>query len=69
MENKIDDHLSKLERSPHMRYEGHIRGDFPDEQVLALEVTELPWYADIVNILVSGVFPSRATTQQINKLS
>ena len=30
-----------------------IKEEFCDEKLLALEVTELPWYADIVNYLVS----------------
>ena len=31
-------------------------------------MAEVPWYADIVNYLVSGVFPPDATSQQKKKL-
>jgi len=68
-ENQIADHLSRLESSSHVGEQGQIREEFPDEQLLALGVNELPWYADIVNYLVSGLFPPGATTHQKKRLS
>lgn len=61
-ENLIADHLSMLESSSHVEEQMQIKEEFPEEQLLALEVTELPWYADIVNYLVSGVFPRDTTS-------
>ncbi|XP_055812065.1 uncharacterized protein LOC129881982 [Solanum dulcamara] len=67
-ENQIADHLSRLEGSPHVAEQEPIKEEFPDEQLLEIEVQDLPWYADIVNYLVSGVFPPDATSQQKKKL-
>ena len=44
-EKQIADHLSRLESLSHVGEQGQIREEFPDEQLLVLEVTELPWYA------------------------
>lgn len=46
-----------------------IREEFPDEKLMALEVTDLPWYADIVNYLVSGLFSLGETSHQGRILS
>lgn len=51
-----------------MRNEGQIRERFPDEQLLALDLAQVPWYVDIVNFLVSGLFPPGASTHQTQKL-
>lgn len=67
-ENQIADHLSRLESETHIVEQGRIREEFPNEQLLALEVTELPWYTDIINFLVSEVFPLDASSQQKKKL-
>ena len=42
-----------------------IRDTFPDEQLFAL--VHCPWYADIVNHLVTGQIPSQWTSQQKRK--
>ena len=39
--------------------------NFPDEQLFAL--VHCPWYADIVNYLVTGQIPTQWTSQQKNK--
>ncbi|XP_055822138.1 uncharacterized protein LOC129890658 [Solanum dulcamara] len=60
--NQIADYLSRLEGSPHVAKQKLIKEEFPDEQLLEIEVQDLPWYADIVNYLVSRVFPPDATS-------
>ncbi|KAK9205957.1 hypothetical protein WN943_016228 [Citrus x changshan-huyou] len=59
-ENIVVDHLSRLhfdkiiETLP-------LNESFPDEQLMSVEV--LPWYADIVNYLVTGQLPEHWTKQ------
>ncbi|KAH9685896.1 hypothetical protein KPL70_014155 [Citrus sinensis] len=59
-ENVVGDHLSRLhfdtiiEQLP-------LNESFPDEQLMSVEV--LPWYADIVNYLVTGKLPEHWTKQ------
>lgn len=62
--NQIANHLSRLEDSSHVNNEGQIREEFPDEQLLSLDLAQVPWYVNIVNFLVSGLFPSGASTHQ-----
>ena len=58
--NVIADHLSRLtiefadDSLP-------ITESFPDEQLMS--ISQLPWYADIVNYLVTGQMPSHWTKQ------
>ncbi|XP_055814109.1 uncharacterized protein LOC129883475 [Solanum dulcamara] len=66
--NQVADHLSRLEDSSHVGEQKSIKEEFPDEQLLAIEVQELPWYADIMNYIISGVFSPDATSQQKKKL-
>ena len=64
VENVVADHLSRLllESISH----GVPIGDsFPDEQLFAL--VHWPWYADIVNYLVTGQIPTQWTSQQKKK--
>ena len=64
VENVVADHLSRLvpESDPH----GIPIGDsFPDEQLFAL--VHYPWYADIVNYLVTGQIPAQWPSQQKKK--
>ena len=64
VENVVADHLSRLvpESDPH----GIPIGDsFPDEQLFAL--VHYPWYADIVNYLVTDQIPAQWTSQQKKK--
>ena len=64
VENVVDDHLSRL--VPVTTSEGlPIGNTFPDEQLFAL--SHCPWYADIVNYLVTGQIPPQWTSQQKRK--
>ncbi|PIN02788.1 DNA-directed DNA polymerase [Handroanthus impetiginosus] len=66
-ENQIADHLSKLE-SPAKTDESNLISDnFPDEQLLAIVASDVPWYADIVNHLTCGIIPFDLSTQQKKK--
>ena len=56
----VADHLSRL--VPESISHGLPIGDsFPDEQLFAL--LHCPWYADIVNYLVTGKIPPQWTSQ------
>lgn len=68
-ENQITYHLSRLEDDTHIGKQERIREEFPDDQPLALNIKELSWNVDIVNYLVSGVFPPDATSQKKKKLA
>ena len=60
----VADHLSRL--VPESNSHGIPIGDsFPDEQLFAL--VHYPWYADIVNYLVTGQIPAQWTSQQKKK--
>ena len=64
VENVVADHLSRL--VPDSNFQGIPIGDsFPDEQLFAL--VHYPWYADIVNYLVTGQIPAQWTSQQKKK--
>ncbi|XP_062075145.1 uncharacterized protein LOC133779169 [Humulus lupulus] len=64
VENVVADHLSRLEFSDPA--DGPpIHDDFPDEQLLS--VAKLPWYAHIVNNLVTGELPSEWSSQDKRK--
>ena len=69
-ENQVADHLSRLESSGYSsnsESKMQIQDTFPDEKLLAVEHEEIPWYADIVNFLVGGVYPPDFTKQQLKK--
>ena len=60
----VADHLSRLEFSDSA--EGlAIRDDLPDEHLFA--VTKCPWYAHIVNYLVTGQLPTAWSAQDKRK--
>ncbi|CAL2247858.1 unnamed protein product [Prunus armeniaca] len=63
-ENVVADHLSRLVHEEDLL---PIPEAFPDEQLLTIEVSE-PWYADIVNYIVSKQVPSTITRHQRDKL-
>ena len=64
VENVVADHLSQL--VPESTSHGLPIGDsFPDEQLFAL--VHCPWYADIVNYLMTGQIPPQWTSQQKKK--
>nr|KYP33902.1 hypothetical protein KK1_045197 [Cajanus cajan]KYP33903.1 hypothetical protein KK1_045198 [Cajanus cajan] len=60
-ENLIVDHLSRIERrkiDPQP-----IKDNLPDEQLVHLHDTVMaPWFANIVNYLVAGVFVPQASS-------
>ena len=61
VENLVADHLSRIVP----RADWPIMTEFfPDEQLLALYKEDVPWYADIVNYLVTGAFPPTLTKAQ-----
>ena len=64
VENVVADHLSRL--VPESISHGLPIGDsFPDEQLFSL--LHCPWYADVVNYLVTGQIPPQWTSQQKRK--
>ncbi|CAN6712714.1 unnamed protein product [Malus baccata var. baccata] len=63
-ENVVADHLSRM---VHDEESLPILETFPDEQLLSIKVSA-PWYADIVNFLVSKRIPSEFTRHQRDKL-
>ena len=66
-DNVIADHLSRVERSTTEEEKVILTENFPDEQLFRVSF-QLPWYADIVNYLACGVFPSKFSYQQKRKL-
>ncbi|KAM2163257.1 hypothetical protein ACFX1Q_040963 [Malus domestica] len=64
--NVVADHLSRMVHEEH-EHDVPIPETFPDEQLLSIEVSE-PWYADLVNYLVSKQVPSTLTKHQCDKL-
>ncbi|CAN6718902.1 unnamed protein product [Malus baccata var. baccata] len=63
-ENVVADHLSRM---VHEKDSLLISETFPDEQLLSIEVSE-PWYANLVNYLVTKRFPTTFTKPQRDKL-
>ncbi|XP_050387219.1 uncharacterized protein LOC126803454, partial [Argentina anserina] len=63
-DNVVADHLSRLVRDAEPL---SIQESFQDEQLFRVEVSE-PWYADIVNYLVSKQFPDTLSHAQKNRL-
>jgi hypothetical protein len=66
VENHVVDHLSRL-RIEDIQIE-IIRETFPDEQLYVLHSSKRPWYADLVNYLVTKEFPPSLSTFQKDKL-
>ena len=58
--NIVADHLSRLHFDT-ITEPLTLNESFPDEQLMSLEV--LPWYADIVNYVVTGQLPEYWTKQ------
>ncbi|KAM1315775.1 hypothetical protein ACFX2F_019502 [Malus domestica] len=63
-ENVVADHLSRM---VHEEDAVPIIETFPDEQLMSVKVSE-PWYADLVNYLVSKHVPSELLKHQGDKL-
>ena len=64
VENVVADHLSRLEFNDSAAIPT-IGDDFPDEHLFV--VTKMPWYANIVNYLVTGEIPSTWGAQDKRK--
>ena len=47
-----------LENFSHVNEAKQIREEFRDEKFMSLDKSEVPWYADIMNTIVSGDYPS-----------
>ncbi|KAL4386866.1 hypothetical protein GQ457_09G016810 [Hibiscus cannabinus] len=60
-ENQVADHLSRLDNPHNQDRNVEISDSFPDEKILF--ATAIPWYADIVNFLVSGIVPPDLSSQ------
>nr|XP_027088737.1 uncharacterized protein LOC113710089 [Coffea arabica] len=63
-ENLVADHLSRLENMPQEDHSS-IKEKFSDEILMA--IYKSPWYADLVNFVVSGVIPSDLNSHQRKK--
>ena len=64
VENVVADHLSRLVPKS-ISHDLPIGDSFPNEQLFAL--IHCPWYADIVNYLVTGQIPRQWTSHQKRK--
>ncbi|XP_070002933.1 uncharacterized protein [Nicotiana sylvestris] len=53
IENQVTDYLSRLEGAVNSFEAEDILEPFPDKQLLATSLEEVPWYADIANYLAS----------------
>ncbi|XP_073152066.1 uncharacterized protein [Henckelia pumila] len=63
-ENPVADHLSRLVKEEESMPISEL---FPDEQLFQVKGM-VPWYADIVNYLVSGIFHSSLSKSRKNKI-
>lgn len=52
----------------HVLEDGKIQEEFHDIQILELSATELPWYVDIMNLIVTRVYPPETTSEQTKML-
>ncbi|KAL4385673.1 hypothetical protein GQ457_15G026510 [Hibiscus cannabinus] len=59
--NQIADHLSRVDNKSDCESNIEIKENFPEEKILY--GTSIPWYADIVNFLVSGVLHQELSSQ------
>jgi hypothetical protein len=66
-ENVVADHLSRL-TVDFTEEATHISETFPDEQLMHIAHTPSPWFADIVNYLVTGHMPLHWGQQDMNSL-
>ncbi|PIN19259.1 DNA-directed DNA polymerase [Handroanthus impetiginosus] len=56
-----------LESSAKTHEPNLINDNFPDEQLLVIVASDVPWYANIVNYLTCGIIPFDLSTQQKKK--
>ncbi|KAG9442076.1 hypothetical protein H6P81_017930 [Aristolochia fimbriata] len=64
-ENVVADHLSRLEAE---NKEGEISELFPDELICQINISKVPWFANIANFICSKWVPKHFTYQQRKKL-
>lgn len=63
------DNLSMSESHVHVTNDTfYIQEEFLNERLRVLDIAEILWYADIVNLLISVIYPPNATSQQKKKL-
>ncbi|XP_021722841.1 uncharacterized protein LOC110690323 [Chenopodium quinoa] len=67
-ENVVADHLSRLEGDQIHDYGSPIEDRMLDDFLYAIEVKELPWFADLVKFLACGAFPPSFSKNQRKKL-
>ncbi|KAI3769069.1 hypothetical protein L6452_00165 [Arctium lappa] len=67
VDNQVADHLSRLEKPSEDKGERDIIETFPDERILMLQHSELPWFADMANYLACGIRPSDYSGQMFKK--
>ncbi|XP_070057474.1 uncharacterized protein [Nicotiana tomentosiformis] len=67
-ENQVVDHLSHLEEEERPRDGLEINDSFPDEQLLSVSLTGIPWFADVSNFLMTGIVPNELSSNQRKKL-
>ena len=66
VENVVADHLSRLTFDHDHIDPIPIRECFPDEHLF--QMSTLPWYADVVNYLVTGEFPPQWSSQDRERM-
>ncbi|XP_070017942.1 uncharacterized protein [Nicotiana sylvestris] len=66
-ENQVTNHLSRLEGDDNSVEVEDILESFPDEQLLATSLEEVPWYVDFANYLASGIVPYDLSSIQKKK--
>ncbi|XP_060202611.1 uncharacterized protein LOC132631028 [Lycium barbarum] len=67
-ENQVADHLSRLEDREHVDEAVGINETIPDEQLFALKSAEVLWYADMVNFIVSEIYPPGANHEKKKRI-
>ncbi|XP_070007575.1 uncharacterized protein [Nicotiana sylvestris] len=68
-ENQVADHLSRLEEEGRPSDDLEINDAFPDEQLLAVSMHDMPWFADVANYLVTGIILYELSYNQRKKLN
>ena len=62
-ENVVADHLSRIS----LNEKGVVNDAFPDENLFLIQKNKIPWFAHIVNYLVSRKMPYEWTSRQKKK--
>ncbi|XP_070024840.1 uncharacterized protein [Nicotiana sylvestris] len=67
-ENQVADHLSCLEEDGRPSDGLEINDTFLDEQLLAVSMHDMLWFADVANYIVTGIIPYELSSNQRKKL-